>query len=158
FDQWRDLAGRRQWAALFQSMLEDTGMYFAETEDTDADRRRANYRHLTGQLTQQAYRQNLDLLSLIEWFRRQESLIVTDEDLQPKETERPRVQIMTVHASKGLEYPIVFLAGGWTQRQAESLLAYRTKEHELVFDISDLPDQAAARSADQDRQHEQRRL
>ena len=159
FEQWLDLASRRQWASLFQSMLEDTGLFFADLADTDADRRRANYRHLTSQLIQQAYRQNLDLLSLTEWFRRQENLGVVDEDVQPKETERPRVQIMTIHASKGLEYPVVFLAGGWTQRQTENLLVYRTPEHCQVYDVTNPPLGSPPRvAADRDRLDEQRRL
>ena len=161
FEQWLDLASRRQWATLFQSMLEDTGLFFADLADTDADRSRANYRHLTSQLIQQAYRQNLDLLSLTEWFRRQENLGVVDEDVQPKETERPRVQIMTIHASKGLEFPVVFLAGGWTQRQTEncwSSTARRCMTHAGFRHHHPAARFPGTIAADRDRLDEQRRL
>jgi len=157
FENWLDLAARRQWAALFQSLLEDTGLLFDDVLASDADRFRANYRHLTGQLVQQAYGQNLDLLGLVELCGRLHELNRSDENLQPKETEQPRVQITTIHASKGLEFPIVFLAGGWTEGGMDKLLCYRDN-HGLVYDLTDPPSEASKQLAAGDDLDEARRL
>lgn len=150
FDKWLDLAGGRKWAALFQSMLEESGLCFRAA--TAGDRCRANYAHLTTFLTHEAYRNNLDLLGVVALFGRRDPQF--DNDFQPRETDRPRVQIMTVHASKGLEFPVVFLAGGWTSVPVSGLPIARDEENRLVYDLS-AGDREAARS---EKLEEDRRL
>ena len=159
FDRWLELAGRRQWTALFQSMFEDSLIFADNQADAETDRQRANFRYIAGRMMQQAYGQNLDLLSLADWCRHQENLGVADENLQPKETEQPRVRIMTIHAAKGLEFPIVFLAGGWTDGGREKLLTYRTPEPGRVFDLTGLCDGSPQKlKAQRERLDENRRL
>ncbi len=159
FERWLELAGRRQWTPLFQSMFEDSRIFAAGQADADGDRERANFRLIAGRLMQQAYRQNLDLLSLAEWYRHQENMGVAEENVQPKETERPRVKIMTIHAAKGLEFPVVFLAGGWTCVRQDKLVTYREDKPGRAFDLTEPGDDSPAKKkAQSERLDEDRRL
>ncbi|HMF17629.1 MAG TPA: 3'-5' exonuclease, partial [Gemmataceae bacterium] len=161
FLKWIELAQERAWAALFRSFIEDTGVLFGRSEtesdrsdDPDAERRQANYHHILQTLEQAAYEQNLGLEGIIDILDGQRRL-ADDQDFQPIETERPKVRIMTVHASKGLEFPVVFLAGGFTEKRNQECLTYHKEDH-VVFDLA--PDDEAKERAKQEGIAEQRRL
>ena len=80
-----------------------------------------------------------------------------DADIQPVDSSQAKVKIMTIHASKGLEFPIVFLAGGFTQgRGGGSHGVYRDDQGRVVFDLN--PDSAAQERVNAERLSEQRRL
>jgi exodeoxyribonuclease V beta subunit len=157
FLSWCELAENRRWAALFQTLLEDSGVLFTG-DPAGAGRRLANYRHISQALAAAAYAQDLDLSGVIDLLeqrrRRPED---DDSDLQPIETERGKVRIMTIHAAKGLEFPVVFLAGGFTQTPASGYRTYRDNAGNLVFDLRDDDDDAKRRAADE-RSAEERRL
>jgi exodeoxyribonuclease V beta subunit len=56
----------------------------------------------------------------VEEVRRQISAVASDigeTDLLRLESERDQVTLMTMHMSKGLEFPVVFLAGGYLGRE-----------------------------------------
>lgn len=77
----------------------------------DGKRRLTNYRHLAELLESHAASAAIgqDLASLIEWTLRQRFQDSPAEDrLLRLETDEDLVSVVTLHASKGLEYPIVF--------------------------------------------------
>lgn len=76
----------------------------------DGERRVSNYLQL-GELLQQAQRGTLGLHGLVDWLGgRIASADANDEEQQLRlESDAHRVQIVTLHKSKGLEYPMVFL-------------------------------------------------
>ncbi|CAB5105387.1 Exodeoxyribonuclease V beta chain (EC [Olavius algarvensis associated proteobacterium Delta 3] len=115
---WNDLARRRKWGMLFQSLMEDSGLLFRETGTHAWDRTYTNYRQIFEHLETVAYRKNLDfrgLSALLDSYRKQTAGAEDDADIHQIETEAQKVQIMTMHVSKGLEFPVVFIAGGLTQ-------------------------------------------
>ena len=125
--QWNDLARCRKWGLLFQSLMEDSGLLFRETESRDWDRKYTNYRQIFEHLEAVAYRKNLDfrgLSALLDSYRKQTIGAEDDADIHQIETEAQKVQIMTMHVSKGLQFPVVFIAGGLTQPFADDYHVY----------------------------------
>ena len=76
----------------------------------DGERRVSNYLQLAEQL-QDAQRQALGLQGLAEWLALRIARADANDEAQllRLESDARRVQIVTLHKSKGLEYPLVFL-------------------------------------------------
>jgi exodeoxyribonuclease V beta subunit len=157
FLSWCALGEARNWGALFQAILEESGVLFDRNDPQDAERRQANYRHITQALAETAYAQDLDLegvVELLEQRRRQPE--DPEHDTQPIETDRSKLKIMTIHAAKGLEFPVVFLAGGFTMGARSEYLTYRDHGN-LVFDLR-TSDAEAKAQAEAEQAAELRRL
>lgn len=76
----------------------------------DGERRLTNYLQL-GELLQEASAQALGMHGLLDWLQGQMAHADQDDEQQllRLESDARRVQIITLHKSKGLEYPLVFL-------------------------------------------------
>jgi exodeoxyribonuclease V beta subunit len=158
YQTWLGYVENREWSALCRSLLEDTGLLFQTGGNGDADRRLATLRYILTTIEQVGHGFNHDLLGLLDWLReRRGQRDTSDADLQPVERGRPKVRIMTIHASKGLEFPIVFLAGGFTQARINpGPMVYRDEEDRIVFDLR--PDSDAQERIGAERLSEYRRL
>jgi exodeoxyribonuclease V beta subunit len=156
FQRWVALAETQEWGRLFQSLLDDTGLIY-HCDAADVDRRLANCRHIFATLEQAAYTGNLDVLGVLEKLEAKRRHPGEESDYQPRETERPRVQIMTIHSAKGLEFPVVFLAGGFGPGKTDQIPSYRD-QGVTVFDLRvDVPQEIKDR-ASAEQEAEQRRL
>jgi ATP-dependent exoDNAse (exonuclease V) beta subunit len=147
FRKWCALAAKRRWSELFQSLLEETGIVFDNPAHPRFERRLANFRQMFQVLEQAAYATGLDLVGLLEVLYERRQLAADEEsNLQPIETERSKVRIMTVHAAKGDEYPVVFVAGGFTQAPSSNWFTYRLNntERSLVLNLDKTDEQAKA--------------
>ncbi len=76
----------------------------------DGERRLTNYLQLA-ELLQEAQARALGLHGLVDWLARSIAEASSDGDSQllRLESDAHRVQVVTLHKSKGLEYPLVFL-------------------------------------------------
>jgi len=77
-----------------------------------ASRRLTNLLHL-GELMQQASQSITGMDALVHWFEQQANSDSSEAELR-LENDGDLVRIVTIHSSKGLEYPIVFLPYMWS--------------------------------------------
>lgn len=87
----------------------------------DGERRVGNYLQL-GELLQEAQDRALGLQSLLDWLGRRIAQADPDDEAQllRLESDARRVQIVTLHKSKGLQYPLVYLPYVGIGRQPSS--------------------------------------
>jgi len=137
--QWNEYAVSRKWSFLFQSLIEESGLLFRESEKNDWDRTYTNYRQLFEYLTSAAYRKNLDFRGICALLDSHLKQIISDDgeaDIHQIETEARKVQIMTMHVSKGLQFPVVFVAGGLTQPSHKKDYLIYHEPNSKVIDLS----------------------
>ena len=115
-DGWRALGERRDYEALFAAILDGSGLV-RRTLLAGDERALTNYGHLVELLLEEVARRGptLDELAatLRSWVEERALPPGESGNVQRLESERDAVQIMTLHKSKGLEAPVVFLAGGF---------------------------------------------
>jgi exodeoxyribonuclease V beta subunit len=125
--RWHTHAQRRHWGPLFQSLLEDSGLTFRHCMDPGWDRTETNFQQLFDYLEAAAYARNLDMggvAALLDGLRLSDMGNGSDDDIHQIEDEGDKVQILTMHVSKGLEFPVVFIAGGLTVRSDRGVHVY----------------------------------
>lgn len=111
-DLWRKYAESRNFAGLFRSIEQESKIFFTDREfDLAWERQKTNYRQIFRKLLELSSlgKPTLDDLILELKKLKAESKTQEEKALFEKETESSAVQILTVHASKGLEWPVVFL-------------------------------------------------
>ena len=114
---WIQYALEKRWPKLFKAILEDSKILKRFMRATDWERRTTNLLHVFGHLEHQALSGNMDIHGISHYldtkFRGLDKS--SEEEYHRMESERPKVRIMTMHASKGLEFPVVFVLGGITK-------------------------------------------
>ncbi len=124
------LAVQHDWVAMFHCLSEESGASVRLYECGDW-RELANLQQIKHELLQIALVQNMDAHALLhQLLEMRATNLLNQEDLQQKDSELPAVQIMTIHTSKGLEFPVVFLFGGFG---AEQKPKYFAKYHDQTL-------------------------
>lgn len=114
FHAYRELWLHRGFQRAFFALVEGEGLLERLQADPDGERRLTNLLHL-GELLQAASRQFTGPERLLRWLADQRcGLGADDERLLRLESDEALVQIVTIHKSKGLEYPVVFIPFPWT--------------------------------------------
>lgn len=109
--RWRDVAKHVSVAELIWKIYRDTGYYDYVTGLTGGHQRRANLKALYDRAVQYektSFRGLFRFLRFIDRMREQGNDLGAARALSEQEDV---VRIMTIHKSKGLEYPVVFVAG-----------------------------------------------
>lgn len=114
------IAQNGQFTRLFRKVLDGSGVLLREILLGEGERALTNYQHIFETLGEQAAQGQQSLEELIAWLARKidGSNTEQDEDLQRLETDRPAIQVMTMHKSKGLEAEVVFIYGGFSSRNS----------------------------------------
>jgi exodeoxyribonuclease V beta subunit len=115
---WKALAEARDFDRLFQSIVRDSGFVRRELFFAEGERDLTNTLHLLEVLTEYARGGRVTLRDLVQELAglvaKTRLPLDLEGNMQRLESDRSAVQIMTIHKAKGLEAPLVFVAGGHT--------------------------------------------
>ncbi len=120
------------------SLANETQLIDRLLSDIDGQRRLTDFRHL-GELLQQKSTELDGINALLNWY--QQALVDGQESEESQlrlESEQNLVQIVTIHKSKGLEYPVCFVpfvSLARDNRHRPSPMLYH-ENNQLVWDIN----------------------
>ncbi len=113
--EWSHLAASLRWSRLFRSIFERTGVRERLIRLSGGQRHLADLTQVADYCCERLYRGNLSLVQLVEHLGRlldgKESA-GQDANLHVLATEKSSVKVLTMHAAKGLEFPVVFAVTG----------------------------------------------
>ncbi|MCP4023477.1 MAG: UvrD-helicase domain-containing protein, partial [Desulfobacteraceae bacterium] len=138
---------------------------FLNPDNPLSERVLTNFYHLSELIAQEALQKHLGAFYLLKWFKAQlikEFREETAEELR-LESDKQAVAIVTIHKSKGLEYPIVYLPylwemGGGRQKNREVFFHDPKEDYLLKLDLGSNALEAASDLAAIEEEAEQRRL
>jgi exodeoxyribonuclease V beta subunit len=110
---WHQLARAQRFEELFTDIVQSSGIIKRELFFKDSERELTNYLHILEVLLEEAHLARLDLGELVSRTRAfvegRRKPLAEEGNVKRLEGEAEGVQIMTMHKSKGLEAPVVFL-------------------------------------------------
>lgn len=100
---------------MFRSLLQHNQTLQRILEQTDGERQLTNFLHLAELIQGESLRQHHRIEAVNQWLAQQREASGQDNDAAQLrlESDADLVKIMTIHASKGLEYPVVFCPFNW---------------------------------------------
>lgn len=136
--EWAVLLEEAGFAAFVERMTDQTRLQSRLLAEVGGERSLTDLRHLAQSLNRAAVEQGLGLSALTNWLSER----VTDPDVSGDrsrrlESDAAAVQVVTVHASKGLEFPVVYLPYGWdaAKNPQQSTLLLHDEDGTRVLDI-----------------------
>jgi len=157
--EWRDVALTGDFGALFSNILGQSGIVCREVCLGHNERALTNYLHIFEILQEEAARARATLRGLVETlgaYVNGTRLPPGDErNVQRLESDAEAVQVMTVHAAKGLEADVVFVYGGLGRRLGGPIGVFHDREDRRVVHLGSLSPEEEERysneGADEDR-------
>jgi len=131
---WALLVRSRGVAALVEA-AEERGLTARVLGRVEGERLLTDVRHLGQLLHDAALRERLGLTALLGWFGEERRRTSAGDRPRRLDSDAAAVQIVTIHASKGLEYPVVYLP-----------FAYQRFEHDV--DVALFHDPTGQRTLD----------
>jgi len=114
FQEYRELWQSRGFMIALQRLLDQEGIGPRLLQRPDGERRLTNLLQLL-ELLQIASREHPGIDGLLRWFEDQRSNEEMDDARQLRlESDEGLVKVVTMHKSKGLEYPLVFIPFPWS--------------------------------------------
>ena len=109
--EWVDLFHERGIAAVAEAAT-SSGLAARVLARNDGERLLTDLRHTAEALHDAGTREGLSLVALLSWMREQmaeDKLEVSPERTRRLDSDADAVQILTIHGSKGLQFPVVYL-------------------------------------------------
>ena len=117
--QWAQVLDDASVAEMVAQMEQDTAFAARVLSRPDGERTLTDLRHVAGALHAQQRSTRAGLIGLYDWLTAQIRRTQdggrepTTELTRRLESDAEAVQVLTIHVSKGLEFPIVFVPFGW---------------------------------------------
>jgi exodeoxyribonuclease V beta subunit len=129
----------------------------------DGERRLTNMLHLMELLHHASIEKKFGMTNLLKWFSEQRQIQVAESEahLLRLESDQDAVKIITMHRSKGLEFPIVFCPFTWdgsVVNEKEFVFHDASADKSLTLDIGSSAKQRHLRHAQNERLAENLRL
>ena len=143
FHEYLDLWDRRGFFRMFRHWMQREGVRQRLLAFPDGERRLTNVLHLGEVLHQAETERRLGISGLLKWLAEQmdPGMEAAEEHQLRLERDENAVRLVTVHKSKGLQYPVVFCAFSWKhseiERGGEEQVFFHDpkREHRLVRDL-----------------------
>jgi exodeoxyribonuclease V beta subunit len=116
--RWAELLGDRGVAALLEAVTSSAELAPRVLGRVNGERHLTDIRHIGQSLHLAATEGELGVASMVQWLRTriaEAGKDVNEERSRRLESDAAAVQIITVHRSKGLEYPIVYAPFLWSR-------------------------------------------
>ncbi|MGA3120016.1 MAG: UvrD-helicase domain-containing protein [Polyangiaceae bacterium] len=141
---WKSLADARSFDRLFESVVTESGILRREIFAADGERELTNTMHVIDLLLERAREGHVTLRDLASelggLIAKTRSVARIEGNLQRLDSERRAVQIMTIHKAKGLEAPLVFVAGGFSASGSDDVHVYHEHGRRLAWVGSPSPE------------------
>ncbi|WP_370107776.1 UvrD-helicase domain-containing protein [Nocardioides sp.] len=141
---WALLVRGRGVAALLEA-AEERGLGARVLARVDGERLLTDLRHLGQLLHEAALREQLGLTGVLAWLR--EESRGSAERPRRLDSDAAAVQIVTVHGSKGLQYPVTYLPFAFQKFPFPSQVARYHEDGERMLDVSGQGEQWSRRDA-----------
>jgi len=143
FHEYLDLWDQRGFFRMFRHWLQREGVRQRLLAFPDGERRLTNVLHLGEVLHQAETERRLGISGLLKWLAEQmdPGMEAAEEHQLRLERDENAVRLVTVHKSKGLQYPVVFCAFSWKhseiERGGEEQVFFHdpSRAHQLVRDL-----------------------
>lgn len=134
FINYRQIWKRNGFMPMFRALLTGERVRPRLLDSDEGQRRLTNVLHLAEILHQQESANDLTPMRLLKWFARQRNPQTERREEHELRIERDElaVKIVTIHRSKGLEYPIVFCPFCWeglSGRREQEVFYHSTGNH-----------------------------
>lgn len=135
-NKWKEMAKNKEWEKLIESIMLDSNLY-NNLKNLDKLQSFTLYKQLGEYCLSYLY-ENHTLEDLAYKLRNNPSDDEDDEDSGIVEigTDFDAVKIMTIHAAKGLQYPVVISVAGWQTPKGHIPVVYHDDENQFKRRIS----------------------
>ncbi len=139
FHDWHRLWQERGFIAMAGNLMSQEEIRERLLGRPDGERQLTNLIHCFEILHTTAVRMHLGIKSLVKWFSRQIEDCPEKEEYQIRlETDRKAVNVITIHRSKGLGFPVVFCPYSWFGIRSDSLPVFfhdPGRDNRFFFDM-----------------------
>lgn len=115
FRRWRDIWQNQGFIQMFRALIAAADVQRRLFSSNEGERAMTNLLHLAELLQEASNREHLGPAGLLTWFQKQRDVALAEEMAYELrlESDARAVAVVTIHRSKGLEYPIVFCPYLW---------------------------------------------